>query len=104
MNTWVYRVALNTAISFARRRKHTTVSIEQPEKLPLAGNSSDSLYLLEEFLLSLNKVNRSVLLMYLDGLNHTEIGTVLGRRPNAVAVRLNRIKKDFEKRYVEDVI
>ena len=63
---------------------------------------SDSLHLFREFLHSLNDVNRSVLLMYLDGLSHGEIGEMLGSKPNAVAVRLSRIKQDFEQRYVED--
>jgi RNA polymerase sigma-70 factor (ECF subfamily) len=103
VNTWLYRVALNTAISFARRRKQAIVSLDQPERLPAAADVSDSLHLLREFLHSLNDVNRSVLLMYLDGVSHKEIGEVLGSRPNAVAVRLNRIKQDFEQRYVEDV-
>jgi len=103
VNTWLYRVALNTAISFARRQRKVTVPIERPEEIIADGQASDSLHLLREFLQSLNGVNRSVLLMYLDGLSHAEIGAVLGSQPNAIAVRLNRIKRDFEQRYVEGV-
>ena len=102
VNTWLYRVALNTAISFGRRRKHREVSIEKPELIPASSTPDDSMHLLHEFLLSLNEINRSVLLMYLEGLSHAQIGEVLGSKANAVGVRLNRLKRDFEQRYVED--
>ena len=102
VNTWLYRVALNTAISFRRRRKHPTVSMEHPDRLPANSDPDDSMHLLYEFLQSLNAVNRSVLLMYLEGLSYGEISEVLGSNVNAVAVRLNRLKREFENRYVED--
>jgi len=101
-NTWLYRVALNTAISSKRRRKHPMLPIEHPERLPADSDPGDSMHLLDEFLQSLNAVNRSVLLMFLEGLSHAEIADVLGSNVNAVAVRLNRLKREFENRYVED--
>jgi len=101
-STWLYRVALNTAISFKRRRQHSMPSIEHPERLPADSNPDDSMHLLDEFLQSLNEVNRSVLLMFLEGLSHGEIAGVLGSKVNAVAVRLSRLKREFENRYVED--
>jgi len=103
VNTWLYRVALNTAISFQRRRKHREVLLEKPELIPANSDPADSMHLLTEFLQALNEVNRSVLLMYLEGLTHAEIGDVLGSNANAVGVRLNRLKRDFEQRYVEDL-
>jgi len=102
VNTWLYRVALNTAISFQRQRKHREVSIEKPELIPADSDPDDSMHLLDEFLQSINEINRSALIMYLEGLSHAEIGAVLGSKANAVGVRLNRLKRDFEQRYVED--
>jgi len=102
INTWLYRVALNTAISFKCRRRQATISMEHPERLPANSDTDGSMHLLYEFLQSLSEVNRSVLLMYLEGLSHAEIAEVLGSKTNAVAVRLNRLKRAFENRYVED--
>ena len=101
VNTWLYRVALNTAISFRRQRKQATVSIEKANQVPAASDPEDSMHLLNEFLHSLNEINRSVLLMFMEGLSHSEIAEVLGSKTNAVAVRLTRLKQEFEHRYVE---
>ena len=102
INTWLYRIALNTAISFKRRHQHKSTSIAEPELVPAKSDPADSMHLLYEFLQSLNEINRSALLMYVEGLSHAEIGVVLGSKANAVGVRLNRLKRDFEQRYVED--
>lgn len=57
--------------------------------------------ILEEFILGLEPIDRSVMLLYAEGLSHDEIGKVTGLSRSAAAVRLHRLKQRFIERYVE---
>jgi len=99
--TWLYRVALNTAFSFCRKRRRTRPLLESD--LPRStGDPINELQLLVEFLDQLDPVNRSILLLYLEGLRPAQIGEVVGLRENAVSVRLTRLKSRFEATYLGD--
>lgn len=103
--TWVYRIGLNTAITGLRkqsRQPQTTVMApsELPEGAQPAGR--DQAQILEEFMALQNDVDRSILMMYLDGLSGKEMASVTGIKVNAIQVRINRLKTDFAARYVED--
>jgi len=104
LDTWVYRVALNTAIDFVRRdrrRDAREVSSQAPEMpAPLGGR--DPLAILHEFAASLGDIDRAVLVMYVDGVAQRDIGDVVGLSEGAVAVRIHRLKETFRKAYVED--
>lgn len=102
--TWVYRVALNTALSFRRgagRRPPTTDADPIQAAGGTIGTPRAEAAILREFLDDLGPVDRSVLLLYLEALDHQQIGDVTGLSAGAVAVRLHRIKTAFEERYVE---
>jgi RNA polymerase sigma-70 factor, ECF subfamily len=106
LGTWVYRVALNTAISRSRREGRRAV--EQPmegtnerEHLATPGGPHDQGALLEDFLASLNEIDRSILVLYLDGLTYQRISEVTGLGESAVGVRLHRIKGAYVARYLE---
>ena len=101
LDTWVYRVALNTALSHARKRRPEVTGTEVPEASRVETSPRDPMRVLESFLRSLDPVNRAVLLMDLEGLSRHEIGDVLGLSPGAVAVRRTRLKKRFADDYVE---
>lgn len=100
-STWLYRVALNTAISHCRRRRPPTTS-DPIDPVGSTGDPLDEQVLLATFLRSLNEIDRSTLLLYLEGLDHPQIAQVLGASAGAVAVRLTRLRKRFEAQYVED--
>ena len=103
--TWVFRVALNTAMSYARRRRseHGKVSAARLAGTPQGQTEPDEqARLLEDFLGSLNDSNRAVLLMYLEGLDYTDIADVLGCQPRAATTRLSRLKTLYEQRYLGD--
>src|SRR5262245_17245963 len=84
-STWMYRIALNVAISFSRkagRRKRIITPLEDGG-IDLAANAStpepdeqvDALY---RSLNALDPLNRALLLMYLDERSYREIAEVLG--------------------------
>ena len=106
VGTWLYRVALNTALTW-RRKSKTRRALFSSDGIP-AGAAAKArsdhrleASILSEFLESLVGPDRSVLLLYMEGLPHHEIAEVTGLSNGAVAVRLHRMKRAFTKRYVE---
>jgi RNA polymerase sigma-70 factor, ECF subfamily len=95
--TWVYRIALNTAITALRRRSRRPphVGLETATGLAAApGEGSDRgrAELLYRAIRSLGEVERGLLMCYLDGLSYKEIGDVLGLSETNVGARLSRIR------------
>ncbi len=102
-STWVYRVALNTACTFIRKAsKETSSKQATPKELSDDANQQCQADILENFMDSLNDVDASILMMYLDGVSSDDTASVLGISNNAVRSRIKRIKQAFEQRYIED--
>lgn len=98
-STWMYRVALNVAISFVRRqtvRNRHFAGPEGHEEMPdpAGGAAGDrELRLLERFLAGLGELDRGLMLLYLDGRRHDAIAEVLGISESNVGTRLGRLKE-----------
>jgi RNA polymerase sigma-70 factor (ECF subfamily) len=101
--TWLYRVALNTALTWRRRAGRDARADSASGRPPgeTAGTPRSEAAILEELLASLGPMDRSVLLLYLEGLSYQEIGDVTGLSASAVGVRVHRIKKSYEDRYLK---
>jgi len=104
--TWVYRVALNTAISFTRSRykkpklvSEVDLDFSEPHH---SGDIEASMDTLEQFLLSLGKVDRAIVLLYLDDIPHQQISEITGQSVNSIGVRINRMKLRFKQQHVDD--
>jgi len=106
LDTWAYRVALNTALAW--RRKATTRS----EKLQRStaniaelagdrGSEGDVQRVLDRFLASLSDGDRAVLLLHLDGLSQAEAAEVVGISEGAYRTRLHRVRRRFEETYCQ---
>lgn len=100
-STWVYRVALNTALSQLRKPRRDHVPLDQAPERGDLGHPLDPLDVLDAFLATLDPVPRSLLLLDLEGLGREQVAEVLGLTPNAVAVRMTRLRQAFE-RFVEE--
>lgn len=102
--TWIYRVAIQTAMIWRRgerrRQKHQSsymnnvLLANQPRGASENGDHEliDQLY---EAIRQLPKLDASVALMHLDGLTYGEIGEVLGISENYVGVKLCRIRREL---------
>ncbi len=100
VSTWLYRVALNTALVWNRsekkRRKHsTTMTVFRPQQSNCSGQSEEIIGRLYEAIRKLSKVDASVVLMHLDGLAYSEMAEILGISESNVGVKLNRAKKQL---------
>lgn len=100
VSTWIYRVALNTALvwnrSEKRRRKHSVpimeFSLQQGDS---SEQSEEIIGRLYGAIRKLSKVDASVVLMHLDGLAYSEMAEILGISESNVGVKLNRAKKQL---------
>jgi len=98
-STWIYRVALNTAITSFRRSRNFPEHDELKEGIPVESRSHEDLELHERTQLlyrairSLNKADRALITLYLEDLSYREIAEILGISEDNAGVRLNRIKK-----------
>jgi RNA polymerase sigma factor (sigma-70 family) len=95
ISTWIYRIALNTAIATFRKRKQ---AIEYCPVLPdLAEEQPDEeLALRQEKLFAalkqLDDGDKAIITLYLEDLSYQQIADVTGISENYVGVKLNRIK------------
>lgn len=101
-STFVYRVVHNAALTWRRgRAKQTAEPLASPEDVAeVEGRTSQQdddrlLEMLYEHIHNLNHIDRSLLLLSLDGLSYDEIGEVHGLKANAVGVRLHRLRKQL---------
>ncbi|WP_020567362.1 RNA polymerase sigma factor [Neolewinella persica] len=91
--TWVYRVALNTALGRIRKRK-PLISYRAlvPEYGEPPEDDDSPMQRLFAAIRQLPKTDRALIALFFEDLSHDEIGRVLGVTENNVAVRLHRIK------------
>jgi len=105
VSTWLYRIALNTAISYYRkastRNKHLTVLNDSFLQIAHddATDSSEKLQLLQQLIGELSELNKALMLLYLDGNSHEEIADILNISVSNVGTKLNRIKQKLKIKY-----
>lgn len=104
--TWIYRVALNTAIAWTRNeRKHRDgkQSMEGVEPTILEASAAHpQLDWLYAQIRELNEIDRSLTLLLLDGFSYREMATMLGITENHIGVKINRIKAHLTKQSKEE--
>jgi len=94
-STWLYRIALNTAITFFRKEKRK-IPVLNTETLPeLTDEQNDienRIKAMYQAIGDLSKIDKALVMLYLEDYSYIEIGDILGITPNNVAVKMNRIK------------
>lgn len=105
IETWVYRVALNAAMTSVKdsvRARELRASLTEksgpPQSAPPGSSAAD---VLTSFMAELGQIDASILMMYLDGLTAAEMSSVLGISDNAINVRINRLKQKFSETYID---
>ena len=94
--TWVYRVALNTAINQdkkERRRIETVPLTVDIDPFEADDPKTQQVRKLHDLISQLELIDRSLVLLWLEGIPYDEIGAIIGITPNNVGVRLARIKE-----------
>jgi RNA polymerase sigma-70 factor, ECF subfamily len=99
-STWMYRVALNVAISYVRgtvqRQRHAVPLDSELHDVAHADvdhETAQQLHALQECIGRLDALDRALLLLYLDERSHREIAEVLGISATNVATKISRLKR-----------
>jgi RNA polymerase sigma-70 factor (ECF subfamily) len=96
-STWMYRIALNVAISFYRRsaaggRRLVAAGAELLEVADPTAEASEDALELRRCIARLDELDRALVLLYLDGNSHREIAEVLGISETNVGTKIGRLK------------
>jgi len=97
ISTWIYRVSLNTAISWFRDSTKYSKRIEYTNWIPNitneTDNTTDELYeLLYSAIDNLGKVDKAIIMLFLDDTSYDEIAEIVGLTKTNVATKICRIK------------
>ena len=106
-STWMYRVALNVAISQIRRARGTEhFEPLEAHHLETAGGDGgiaepdERLVALYAFIGQLDPLNRALILLYLEDRSYAEMADILGLAETNVATKISRIKQKLREQMV----
>ena len=103
ISTWMYRVALNTALTQANKKKRNPhaiaidqVVLKQTENYDAA--FEEQLKILYAHIQELNVLEKGIMLLLLEGKKYEEIAEITGLSPTNVGTRISRIKQKLKNR------
>lgn len=103
ITTWMYRVALNTAItSFKKNKRRPDQNQLTHENFQVAdvnqeAETEEDIRLLHHAVARLTGIEKSIILLFLENKKYEEIADITGITQNYVRVKMNRIKKKLKK-------
>jgi RNA polymerase sigma-70 factor (ECF subfamily) len=102
-NTWLYRIAINTSISFTRKRAarggrplqldHAELTRQIEARQTHDGQDGENLAKLYDAIAQLDALERALITLFLEDLSYEQIADVLGVSANNVGVMLHRARK-----------
>lgn len=99
VDTWIYRVALNTCLTADRKKKRHAQTIPLTMEANLYEDNdagSKQVQMLHARIQKLDVIDRAIILMWLENMSYDEIAAVIGITPKNVGVKLFRIKEQLK--------
>lgn len=104
-STYLYRIALNTALTFVRKEKRkrhrpleeSTAPIEKAPSIEQQIDQAQQHAFLFQAIHRLKKLDQTLILLYLEELSYREMAEITGLSESNVGVKINRIKKRLHK-------
>jgi RNA polymerase sigma-70 factor (ECF subfamily) len=100
LNSWIWKVALNTCITYDRKRKRGITTEPLSMNIDLFDDTAEEnrqITLLRDRIGKLGPFDRAIVLLWLENLSYEEIGQIVGITPGNVSVRLVRIREQLKK-------
>ena len=105
-STWIYRIALNVAISFYRKENRIR-QISNPLSEGIlhfadtndAGEKEEAIVFLQQFIAELKELDKALMLLYLEEKSHREIAEIIGITETNVATKVGRIKTILKQKF-----
>ncbi len=106
ISTWMYRVALNTAITKLKRENKRGSQIGIDKVIMKQTEQYDSqfeerLKVLYEYIHGLNELEKGLMLLLLEGKKYEEIAAITGLTANNVGTRISRIKQKLKAQIIK---
>ncbi len=104
-STWIYRIALNTSISYYRKDQLKKKKIERLDSIIEWPSDFDepiedeNYILLRRFIRELKEIDRALILMYLEGLSSQEIADIMATTQTNVTTKISRIKNILKTKF-----
>lgn len=100
-STWMYRVCLNTALTYLKTESKKKNQYQQNDQIDIVDDDSseekeEQLKYFYEAVQELNKVEKALIFLFLEGQNHKEIAAHLGISEVNARVKLNRTKEKLQ--------
>lgn len=100
VSTWLYRIALNTAIRWSTQNKKRTAGQHSLDDMGhllevQKDQPDDRITWLYEQIKELSEIDRSLTLLLLDGYSYKEMSELLGISESNIGVKIHRIKKQL---------
>ncbi len=108
-STWIYRVAINTALAWQRRDRRRRWFQPSLGVVDIAEDNTEQVHQRERIerlyaaIHQLPKADAALLLLYLEDLSYREIAEILGISEVNVGVKLNRVKKALAELMKEEI-
>jgi RNA polymerase sigma factor (sigma-70 family) len=104
LSTWIYRIALNVAISAYRREKRRSDHVSPPDEIvvePAAEQEAPDpkIATLHQIIAQLDELNRALMILYLDDNSYRDIAAVLGLTETNVATKISRLKLKIKEQF-----
>ena len=104
INTWIYRVSLNTCISAQRKKKRKGEILPLTMDINLFDDGDEDIKqirMLQKRISALGPFDRAIVLLWLENLSYEEIASIVGISVKNVSVRLFRIKEQLKKMSIQ---
>lgn len=99
-STWLYRIALNTVLTYQKKSEKSPVNKKKKLDFDVAQHPSvdhPKSELLYRAIKTLNDIDKTIITLHLEDYDHTEIASITGLSKNNVTVKLHRIKNYLSK-------
>jgi RNA polymerase sigma-70 factor (ECF subfamily) len=97
VSTWIYRIALNTCVTFFRKSRNKPAQVDIMPEIPDVPDNNEDIKTLYKLIAQLGKMERALVLLYLDEKPYWEIAEITGLSPTNVGTKLSRIKEKLKK-------
>ena len=93
ITTWMYRVAFNTAVSrFRKEKKQPSQEQISDQFVADSFNEDENVSLLYSAIDSLSKIEKAIIILYMDGTKYKDIGEIMGLSESNIGFKINQIK------------
>lgn len=103
LSTWIYRIAINTAVSWIRKEKRfgnktlrECESFEDCSPFYIEEGQRENIEMLRAAIAQLSDVDKTLVMLYLDEVSGDDMANILGLSAINVRVRMNRVKKKLK--------